>query len=360
MRILDRYLAQAFLKNLAFAALGLTALLFFQSILSELMGSEFPPEQIVTHKLMDLPQVFTQMLPPSVLLATVLTLSGFNRTAELTAIYSIGIGLERIILVLVALTFAVCCFALVIQDRIAPPLHKQKTIYYWRTMKKKADFYLDLRQNKVWYRSKNYIYNLRTFDAATKTIFGMVVYSFDEAFKLRQVIEAERAEYTANGWKLMDGVVTVYAENDPFPLSQQFTEKELVIQETPDDFREIEKEDAGLRILELRDYIRRVEGSGTDTKVFQVNYHSRWSLSFIPLVMCLIGVPFSVRNRREGGLARDLGLCLAITFFYWLFYSVGLSLGKNGALPPWLAAWLPTLLFSIFAGVMIIRRRRVE
>ena len=358
MRILDRYIAWAFLKNLVFAAVGLTALLFFQSILGEILGSEFTANQVVTHKLMDLPQIFVQMLPPSVLLATVLTLSGFNRTAELTAMYSIGIGVERVVAVLLTLVFAVSCLSLVIQDRIAPPLHKQQTIYYWRVMKKKADFYLDLKQNKVWYRSKNYIYNLRSFDTVTKTILGMVVYSFDEAFKLRQVIEAERADFTSNGWKLRDGTVTVFEPNDPFPLSSQFKEKELVIQETPDDFREIEKEDAGLRLLELRDYIRKVKGSGTDTKTFEVNYHSRWSLSFIPLVMCLIGVPFSVRNRREGGLARDLGICLGVTFFYWLFYSVGLSLGKNGALPPWLAAWAPTLVFTLFAGYLISRREK--
>lgn len=54
--------------------------------------------------------------------------------------------------------------------------------------------------------------------------------------------------------------------------------------------------------------------------------------------MCMIGIPFSVRGRREGGLAKDLGICLGITFFYWLFYSIGLSLGSNGAVPPIIAA----------------------
>jgi lipopolysaccharide export system permease protein len=79
-------------------------------------------------------------------------------------------------------------------------------------------------------------------------------------------------------------------------------------------------------------------------------------LSFIPLVLCVLGFPFSVRGRREGGTAKDLGLCLLVTFFYWLFYSVGLSLGTNGALPPWLAAWLPSSIFTALAVTLIARR----
>jgi lipopolysaccharide export LptBFGC system permease protein LptF len=46
-----------------------------------------------------------------------------------------------------------------------------------------------------------------------------------------------------------------------------------------------------------------------------------------------------------------------VTFFYWLFYSVGLSLGTNGALPPWLAAWLPSAIFVALAAVLITRQK---
>jgi lipopolysaccharide export system permease protein len=56
-------------------------------------------------------------------------------------------------------------------------------------------------------------------------------------------------------------------------------------------------------------------------------------------------------------MARDLGLCLAITFFYWMFYSIGLSLGTNGALPPWVAAWLPSVVFAALAIVLLARKK---
>lgn len=356
MKTLDRYIASTFLKNLLFASVAMTVLFLFQAFFGELLNQEFPIIQLLAYHGLKFPQVFVQMLPPSVLLATVITLSGLNRTQELTACYSLGIGLHRIVGVILTLVFMACCLSLVFQDRILPPFFKKQTTYYWREMKKRKDFFLDLKQDKIWYRSKNLIYNLRSFDASSRTIFGMAVYTFDENFKLLQVVEANRATYTPQGWRLKDGTVTLFTAEDPFPLTQTFQEKELVIKETPKEFQEIEKEIDGLRLKELYKYIERSKSAGANTKSYEVKLHSKISLSFIPLVMSILGVPFSTRRRREGGAAKDFGLCLLITFFYWLFYSIGLSLGTNGALPPWLSAWLPSGIFVVLAAALIARK----
>jgi lipopolysaccharide export system permease protein len=260
--------------------------------------------------------------------------------------------------VMLALTFVVSCFALVVQDRILPPVHKKRTVFYWREMRKRTDFFMDVRQNKIWYRSKNFIYNLKTFNRDQQTIQGMSVYVFNDSFDLVRVVEADRAAYTPQGWKLRNGSVTSFKEGDPFPAPEKFKEMVLVINETPQDFVEIDKEVEALRIRELWDYITRVRHAGVDTKNYEVKFHSKISGSFIPLVMCALGVPFAVRSRREGSVAKDVGVCLMFTFFYWLFHSVGLSLGTNGALSPALAAWLPSTIFAALAATLIARSQK--
>lgn len=358
MKTLDRYIAVAFVKNLAVASLGLTFVYVFQGLLSGMLEGEFPVSQLVIYQGYQSAAVLVQMLPPSVLIATVLTLSGLNRSNELVAIYSIGIGLKRIMTLLLLLTLTVCCVVLFMQDSILPPLFKGRTNYYWREMKKRKDFHLDIKQNKIWYRSQNLIYNLKAFDQMNQTIVGMTVYSFDEDFNLRQTVEAETAKYTPQGWKLQDGVLTQFSQNNPFPETQKFREIKLAIAETPKDFQEIEKEVDGLKIMELRRYIAQNQKAGLDVKANLVKFHSRFSLSFIPIVMCILGVPFSVRGRREGGVAKDMGICLGITFFYWLFFSIGLSLGTNGALPPMVAAWISTIIFGALALYLVARKEK--
>jgi len=49
-------------------------------------------------------------------------------------------------------------------------------------MKHRQDFYLDIKQDKIWYRSKNLIYNLQRFDPKNRIIHGMAVYTFDDGF----------------------------------------------------------------------------------------------------------------------------------------------------------------------------------
>lgn len=356
MRTLDRYIAAIFLKNLAVSLLALCLLFLFQAIMGDILDHSFTSDQVLYYHLLNVPQIFVQMAAPAVLIATVLTLSGLSRTHELTACYAIGIGLPRLMFLLLSLVFMICCLVLMTQDRILPPSYKKRQTYYWREMKKRTDFYVDIKKDKIWYRSRNLIYNLQRFDPAEQRIYGMSVYTFDENFNLVQVMDAARADFKPEGWRLQEGTVTVFPKDDPFPLNQSFGEKELVINETPRDFQEIEKEVEGLRLKELYAYIRKISDAGADVKAYWVKFHSRISLSFIPLVMCALGVPFSVRRTREGGIGRDLGLCLVATFFYWLFYSIGLSLGTNGVLPPWLAAWLPSAVFGAATGALIYKK----
>ncbi len=356
MKTLDRYIAGIFLLNTLLAAVGMSCLFLFQSMFGDLYDHNHTFEQILIYHLMNFPLIVVQMCPPAVLLATVLTLSGLSRTHELIACYAIGFGLRRIMTVILAVVLLVSLTVVMMEDRILPPVFRIRTTYYWREMQKHADFFLDIKRDKIWYRSKNMIYNLQRFDSLSKTIYGMSIYTFDDHFNLIQVINAEKAEFQGKIWKLMKGTVSLIAPDQLFPMTKDFVEKEISISESPKDFQEIEKEVDGLSFRELSHYIQRMKEAGADTKHYEVKYHSRLSLSFIPIVMCFLAVPFSVRSRREGGMARDLGLCLVVTFFYWLFYSVGLSLGTNGALPPWLAAWLPSLFFVVLAAMLIARK----
>jgi lipopolysaccharide export system permease protein len=356
VRTLDRYLAITFLRNFIPAWFGLVSLFFLQAMIAELLEQPYPASQILWRGVLGLPVIFLQMAPPAVLAGTVMTLSGFSRTGELTAFFAVGFGKARIIATLGAVVFMLCCLLLVFQDRIAPLFVKKRTTYFWHVMKNRPDFFLDVKRDKIWYRSKNLIFNLRSFDSASRTIHGMSVYTLDEGFQLVQLVEARKGVHTRSGWQLQDGTVTVFESGNAFPLTQKFDRKELLIAETPKDFQEIEKEVDTLRLRELSAYIDRIRAAGTNTRAFEVKFHSRIAVCFIPLIMCWLGVPFSMGNRRSGGVARDLGLALLVTFFYWLFYSISLSLGLNGALHPWLAAWLPSMIFLAVLVALAARK----
>lgn len=321
--------------------------------MSQLFNENYPTDQILIYNTLSLAQYMVQMTPPSVLMATVITLSTLSRSNELVACYSIGIGLRQVMTVIFSIVFMICCLTLVMQDRVLPPFFKKQEVFFWHEMKNRPDFFMDFKQDKIWYRSKNFIYNLKSFDLKSNTIFGIAIYAFDEAFRLVEVIEARKAHFSENGWQLEEGTVTLFSAKDDFPMTKSFEHKDLKIDETPRDFQEIEKKVEGLRLKELNRYIDRVKATGTDVKAYRVQFHSKISLSFISLVMCLLAIPFSTRSRREGGLSKDISVCVGVTFIYWVFYSTSLSLGTKGTFNPVIAAWLPTFVFGSLAAGMV-------
>jgi lipopolysaccharide export system permease protein len=353
MQILARYLGMTFFKNLTLALLGLAGLFFFQNVVTQL--NDFDLSQLVIFSLYDLPRMMIMVAPPATLIATVLTFSTLSRTNELIACHSIGISLMQILWVLLPMVFVLCCISLIAQDRILPMFHEKKSLYYWREIKKKTDFFLDVKQDKIWYRSNNLIYNLQTFDPKTDRIIGVGVYVFSSAFDLIEVLQAETAIYNGKEWELKNGKVTHFSPETGFPVVDSFRSQLLKIKETPKDFKVIEKEVDRLRIKDLIRFIKRNQKSGIDSKAMEVKLHSRFSLSFIPLIMCLLALPFSVSRTREGRLGKDLTIAMVITFFYWLSYSICLSLGQNGMIAPLLAAWLPSIAFSVLAAVLLKR-----
>jgi lipopolysaccharide export system permease protein len=356
MQILARYIAAALIKNLTLSLLGLTGLFFFQKIITQL--NDYSLNQLLIYNFYDLPSMMVVVAPPAALMATVLTLSALSKTNELVACHSIGISLNQIVSVIVPIVFVMCCFSLVVQDRILPAFYEKKSLFYWREIKKQQDFFLDVKQDKIWYRSNNLIYHIRTFDPKLDRILGIGVYVFNEDFTLKELLQAEVATYNGTDWELTQGKSTRFNDKSGFPLTEPFKSRSLKIKESPKDFKEIEKEVDRLRIKDLIRFISNSKKSGIDSKIFETKLHSRFSLSFIPLIMCLLAVPFSTSRSREGRLGRDLAIAFGITFFYWLGFSISVSLGQNGTLPPVVAAWAPSVIFGILALVLLKRMQK--
>ena len=149
MKTLDRYIAGIFLRNLILAVIAMSALFLFQSMFTDLYDHNHSTQQILIYHFMNVPQIIVQMSPPAVLLATVLSLSGLSRTHELIACYAIGFGLKRLMTIILAVVVFVSVLMLVMQDRILPPVFRMRTNYYWKEMKQRADFFLDIKRDKI-------------------------------------------------------------------------------------------------------------------------------------------------------------------------------------------------------------------
>ena len=76
--------------------------------------------------------------------------------------------------------------------------------------------------------------------------------------------------------------------------------------------------------------------------------------------MAFLGVPFSTKSQRSGGLALSFGIGLAIAFSYWMCLNAGLSFGYKKTIPPIFSAWIANILFFILGIYFVKYQQRMK
>ena len=106
---------------------------------------------------------------------------------------------------------------------------------------------------------------------------------------------------------------------------------------------------------ELRHYIQRQRQRGSgNVKPFEVEYHKRWASPLGAFIMTLLGVTMSSRRVR-GGMGKNLGIGVVLTALYILFSTVSTTFSVNNVMSPFMAAWLPNLVFLALSIPLYIR-----
>jgi lipopolysaccharide export system permease protein len=303
-----------------------------------------------------MPEIIYRMSPMACLLGTVFTISTLNKTNELVALYSLGTSLLRItapILLWVAV-ISVGIFAL--SDRVMPDFAKQKNFVFYNDLKKNPSLYSMVRNEKIWYRSKDTIFNIKTLNESTKEAQGLTLYYFNEKWELIQMITAQTVQMSGQQWTLLKGSVTLMAEDSSFPLTSQFDKKTIVMTEDAKDLSSTANTSDVLSLGELSSFIKRNKEAGLDTVAYEVDYQAKYGFALAALVMTLVGIPFSVSRTRSGGMMLNVGICLGLVFVYWICYSSAITLGNHGQIPPVIAAWFPNIAMAGL-GLYFMRKR---
>jgi len=99
--------------------------------------------------------------------------------------------------------------------------------------------------------------------------------------------------------------------------------------------------------------------SGEDTRVMETALHFKRSAHWMNLIVLLIGAALCHRYTRSGGLSQKFGIGLLLIFSYYILERIGLKMGENGALTPFLAAWISHFIYGGVSCVMLYRSFRL-
>lgn len=359
MQLIDRYILKLFLLFLIGGLLVFVTLFLTVDVMSfALRNAEASGGALFRYYSYKTPAVIYQLLPVACLMATLFTLSNLNRTNELTALFSLGMSLFRVAVPILLAVVVVSMAGFGMADRLLPKFAQRANYIEYVEILKRPGMYATVKTNKIWYRTENILFNIKTLNPEARKAQGITLYYFDPNWSLTQLITADEVDMQGSQWNLKDGLVTLFGTESSFPLTKSFTTKTIAMNEDLTDIQSTTNSSDVMSLKELGRFIERNKEAGLDTLRYEVDYHAKFGFAFAALVMSMIGVPLSASRARSGGTFVNLGICLAMAFVYWGLYNSGITLGQHGYIPPIVAAWGPNLAALAVAFLLLKRLKR--
>jgi len=358
LTILDRYILKEFLKFLGITCISLIILFLIVDFFEKnrmFLSNHATAKQMASYFLFSIPMIISYMLPPAVLLATLFTYSSLSKFSEIIAMKANGISLYRISIPPLIIAVFISIFSFFFNELITPAaIQKTEHIIFVDVQKQKALGFF--KQNEIWYHSSNAVYNFKMFDINKDTLRGITINYLNPDFTLKSRIDAETAEWKNNKWSFHNVLITHF-DKDNVPVLEKSKEIVIDIAEKPDDFKIIQKDAEKMGYFELKKYVDKIKTEGYDIQSYLVNLHGKIAVSFVTIILVIIGVSFSLRSERSGGVMQSIGIGIFVGFSYFLVHAFSMTLGKSGMVPVLLAAWAANILFSAVAAILFYRVR---
>jgi len=247
----------------------------------------------------------------------------------------------------------VSCGAFLINEYVVPPT-LQRSLSIRRVILKRQVPSARVVRNRFWFKGSEGIYSIACFQPAKKQLQGVILLMVQRPFTLARRIDAASAQWNGKDWIFYEVTETDFGEGGHL-TKRHYPEKMLHIPEVPEDFQEIQEKTEEMPFSELRKYVRKIREEGYDATPYQVDLHRKIAFPFLNVITIFIGVPFSLRSSRAGGMGFGVAVSMVIGFIYYVVFALGVSLGHSGVLPPVISAWAANVLFSILGIYLLLR-----
>ncbi len=363
--ILDGYLLREMLGPFMFAFgafLLFWALNIFFLAADYIINQHAPFFLVLRFVIFRIPQAIPMAFPFGCLFAALLSIGRVMGDNEITAMRTAGIAVWRI--AVAPLSFGVAMFAICYSTNewIAPPSVDLSTrtfyqiIYHTESLPVEPQFFRkDQDTGNVFYVTQ--------VAPDNKTMIGVQIFKPAKYGTWNETLQAKRATVKGTSLLLHDVVDTRF-NNDGYMSSQQHVDEitiGLPMGETASQFvSNVNNDPWTMSSKSLRTQVNALQEQGiggTALGNLQINLANKLAWPFACIISILLAVPLALRFGKRG---RTLGIALAIILFfvYYLMISAAAAFGRNGAINPFLAAWLPNIIMATAGATLLWMEER--
>ena len=351
---IDKYIIRKFIGTYFFAILliiGIVIIFDISEKIDDFVDKNAPLNEIVFNYYANFVPYYMNMFSPMfVFIAVIFFTSKLAANSEIIAILAGGISFKRMMYPYMISACAIAVFSLLLNLFVIPSANKGRIDFEHTYIKKKSE---NTGRNLPSQISPGTFMYLASFSTWNNTGYKFTLESV-EGHNIISKLSAESAQWDSTGgcWKLRNWHLREYVGNSEIITTGRNLDTTLVI--TVDDFYRRKKTVETLSYPALNELIQTQEMRGDQmVKYALIEKHTRFALPFSAFILTIIGVSLSSQKRR-GGIGLNIGIGIALSFSYILFLRFSQMFVHTGALPPFVALWLPNILFA-FVAVALYR-----
>lgn len=368
LRPLDRYVATEFLRIFAVTSVGFPLLVFIVDLVDNLRKyseRDVPALDILLSYWYYLPDTMYKVLPAAVLFATVFSVGGFTRHAELTAAKASGMSFHRVVRPIFVLSVFAAALGLVIGE-LSPPANAIRNELLRETCRSGAapsagsaacNESNTTRYNFVFGAEEGRVIRATFLNVLEGTMQSVESEQRGDSLVPNRLVAASQATWTAErGWVLQDGHMHLMPDRqqDLVIAFDSMIDGSMV--ETPIELRASDRVPDEMTFAQLSRFIATLERAGADVRGLRVERMLKLSIPVTCILIAMFGAPLATSTKR-GGTAYGVAVSLATTVTILVLIQLTKAVGKSGLVSPELAAWFPNILVGSVALVLLARVR---
>lgn len=350
LKKLDYYIIKKFLGTYVFAIaliISIAVVFDFNEKMDRFMSHNAPWKAIVFNYYLNFIPYFANLFSPLfVFIAVIFFTSKLAENSEIIAMFSTGMSFKRMLrpYMVSAAIIAIVTFALgsyIIPKGSVTRINFEDKYYKPRKSTTARNIQLEVDSGVIAY--------IERFEDFSKTGYH---FSLDK-FEGKQLVSHLTANsITYDTTSVHKWIVNGYMIREINGLREHITKGEKIdttLFMEPADFLIMKNQQEMLSSPQLSNYIDRQRQRGfANIKEFEIEYHKRIAMSFASFILTIIGVSLSSK-RTKGGMGLHLGIGLALSFSYILFQTIASTFAINGNVPPFIAVWIPNILYAFIA-----------
>ncbi len=349
---LDIYLIKKFLGTYIFSILIIISIMIvfdFNDSLDKFTTNQAPWKRVILDYYANFIPYYANLFSPLfVFISVIFFTSKLAGNSEIIAMLSTGVSFNRLLKPYMISAGIIAVVSFVLGSYFIPRGNVTRLNFETQYKNKKKTEFADNVQLQV---DTGVIAFMQSYVSNIKTGYNFSLDSFHNK-KLITHLTASSISYDTLAEDKYRWIIYNYTLREMKGRREKITSGarlEKTIAMEPSDFVYVKHQQEAYTNDELLDYIakQRLRGAG-NVASYELEYYKRFASPCSAFILTIIGVSLSSR-KRKGGMGIYLSIGLFLSFAYIMFQTIFSTFATNAGWPPYIAVWIPNILFAFIA-----------